>query len=567
MTPRIAVLLEPFPVRNTPNAYAWIGERLCTMLLAADGGLAVPDLRVICGAPAAAHLAGLMPAARPYLIQPATAVQAAFLALATDWHTTGLEVWSGIRSGNGAHDALYAALLGSARASYPFDVLAYWGTNETLRRVAGGLGVPVLWAEYGPVRPPFTTHFCLDPAGVNGLASSRAVVGDGTDGTPGLPSIALETEAGAMTAYEAALTLPSRSATPDLDVLLRFVQGRRRVVLLAMQLSDDANILQFGNGWTCRTMTEAILEAQAGPDTAFIVRPHPAEDLTYHNQAAGQAVRDLVAGRPDVLVFDAADPGAYLACLSVATEVVCINSSAGFEAALLGKPVRVLGQASYTAQDAPPADPYGPAARIPDAALRRLMQDHYVPEERFWSLAFWRGAAAALPASAPCGTHAPPRLPTVEARTLGRTRIGDGIHVDGIGSLPLLSLPNEGGVDSVILESAGNGALQVLGWGVDPDTGGMLAGIIVAAGAQSVWSSACNRRPDVAKHYRDPVRLASGFGVRIQLPHLAAARHLPVRVFGVTTAGRCAQLLPEWEFDGDTGAFVRIPVAAAMQPA
>ena len=565
MTPRIAVLLEPFPVRNTLGAYAWIGEKLCGMLLREDGGHALPGMRVICNAPTMAHLAGIAPAARPYLVQPAGPAQAAFAALLADWHTQSLAAWSAIQAGSTAHEGLYEALLLSARAAYPFDVLAYWGTNETLRAVAGRLGIPVLWAEYGPLRPPFATQFCLDPQGVNGLASSRALSMPDQDGDlPGLPGVALDVAVGGGTAYEAALMLPA--CVQDVSAgLMAFTRGQHRVVLLAMQLADDANILAFGNGWTCRAMVEAVLEAQAGPGTVFILRPHPGEAATFHNQAAGEAVRGMVRERPDVMVFDAQGEDAYLACLSVATEVVCINSSAGFEASMLGKPVRILGQASYLPAAQGATDLAGPPVRLGDGLLRRLLADHYIPADRFWTTACWQQAAAALPgwAQAPARGMAV-RLPTAEARSLGAARdTGDGtLHIDGLGSLRLHAAPGEGEVDAVVSEAGDAGVgLLVLGWGTDPRTGGMLAGIVIAAGERSVWCSSGRIRPDVALHFTDPMKLASGFGMVVSLSDLPQAETLPVRAYGVTAAGECCRLRPDWRFDRAESVFKRMPAA------
>jgi hypothetical protein len=87
--PRIAVLLEPLFTCSNPQSLVGIAGCLCGMLLREDGGQALGDMRIICGAPAAAQLAASTPAARPYLIQPATAVQAAFVALAAGWSTRG----------------------------------------------------------------------------------------------------------------------------------------------------------------------------------------------------------------------------------------------------------------------------------------------------------------------------------------------------------------------------------------------------------------------------------------------------------------------------------------------
>ena len=172
----IAVLLEAFPLRNSLGTHAWIGNQFGRMAIEAGQGFAVPDLRVICNEPTMTYLVGVVPAARPLLIQPSTEAQAGFKALITDWHSEGINTWAAIQAGSLAHEALYEALLRSIQEVYAFDVLAYWGTNETVRTVAARLGVQMLWAEYGPLRTPFQKHFCLDRHGVNGQASSRHAV-------------------------------------------------------------------------------------------------------------------------------------------------------------------------------------------------------------------------------------------------------------------------------------------------------------------------------------------------------------------------------------------------------
>jgi hypothetical protein len=588
--PRIAVLLEPLLTCGNPQSLAGIAGQLCGMLLREDGGQALGDMRIICGAPAAAQLAASTPAARPYLIQPATAVQAAFVALAAGWSTRGQREWSAIQAGSAGHARLYEAVLLSARTAYPFDVLAYWGTNETVRSVARRLGIPMLWAERG-LRQPFAAHFCLEPHGVPPARSRAPVAGAARDAGAGLPGVSLEAGAGGLTAYEAALMLPTVEPE-DLDTLLRFTSGQRRVVLLAVPFTDDAGARTPGNGWSCGAVTDAVLEAQAGPGTVFVLRPYPAGNPAHHGRAVPGTLWGRLADRSDVLVFNSPAQGAHLACLAVATEVVCINSTVGIEAALMGKPVRILGQPSLTPPNASLPGLRGPAPHIPDGVLRHLLTGRHIPEDRFWTLACWRQAAAGLPGIAGTGGM-PVCLPTAEVRVLGRTRIiGGTLWVDGIGPLPLLANPGDGSVDAVVLEHADTavlghadgavlghddaavlghggpgGTLHVTGWGVDPGTGTILAGVLVTAGTGSVWSSACVRRADVALHGCDPVRLASGFGLRVPVSQLGGMGDGSVRVFGVTTAGHCVRLLPDWQFDAAAGGFVRVPVETAPVPA
>lgn len=561
----IAVLLEPFPLRNSFGTHAWVGDRLGRMAVEGGQGFAVSDMRVICNEPTMTYLVGVVPAARPLLIQPSAASQAGFKALIADWHSKGISTWAAIQAGSAAHEALYEALLRSVQEVYAFDVLAYWGTNETVRTVAARLGVQMLWAEYGPLRAPFQKHLCLDPQGVNGQASSRHAAALEPDVTaPILPGIALEVLVSDVSAYEAALCLPTADRRDGHATLLRFVKGSSRVVLMVMQLSDDANILAFGNGWTCKTMVKAVMEAHSAPGTVFILRPHPGEAQSYHNYAAGAEVQALVRNRSDVLVFDAQGPEAYVACLSVATEVVCINSSVGFEASLLGKPIRVLGDASYVPPQTAGHDIHAPAIRLREASLRTLLDCHYVHEDRFWTLAFWRKAARDVCPSLPPASSAP-LLPTVAICGLGKLQDAKNglLFMDEIGILKIASAEGQGVTDQVIVEPGHPvDYLRVQGWGADPRTGGMFAGFIVSAGQQSVWSSEARHRPDVASHFADPAKLATGFNIGIAFADLPMWDRVPIRVFGITVSGGCHQLRPEWLYAPDQNCFKPVPADA-----
>lgn len=566
---RIAILLEPFPIRNTFGAHAWIGERLLQMLLAEQGtDLARTDMRVACNGPTIMCLAEQLPAARPYLMQASTSVQAPFMEAMADWHTVNLPRWTRIQQGDVAEQPAYEALLGALRQIYPFEVLAYWGTNETLRAVANRLGIPMLWAEYGPLREPFTTHFCLDGAGVNGMASGRSDLQLRSEAEPtSLPAASLEVMAGSVSAYEASLALPPPEIAEPFARLMRFVKGRNRIILLTMQLADDANILAFGEGWTGLAMVEAALKLYEGPNTVFILRPHPGETLSYHNMQAGRAVRARVAVRPDVLIFDDEGGAAYLACLSAATEVVSINSSVGFEAELLGKPVRVLGHASYMPSGGG-ADLSLPPVQLHDRSIELLLRDHYIPADRFWTMECWQERASAVLQGVQLGTRsALPRFPVAAARVLGqaKTTVDGLLTVEGIGAMMIVSAPGYGYLDSLnTVEIQGSKRVMVQGWGVDPTTDGLLAGIILIIGERSIWCANLARRPDVARCFGAASRLSAGFSVCLSPADVPAIWTSPIYAYGATVEGHCFQLHQNWSFDTENDQFA---VSASMAEA
>ena len=300
------------------------------------------------------------------------------------------------------------------------------------------------------------------------------------------------------------------------------------------------------------------MEAHSAPGTVFILRPHPGEAQSYHNYAAGAEVQTLVKHRDDVLVFDAQGSEAYLTCLSVATEVVCINSSVGFEASLLGKPIRVLGDASYMPPQAAVHNMYAPAVRLQDASLRSLLDGHYVHEDRFWTLVFWRKAARDVCPSPRAPTCGVPLLPTAAIRELGKMQDAKNglLFIEEIGILKIAPDGGQGVTDYVTVEPGHLvDNLRIRGWGVDPRTGGMLAGFIVSAGQQSVWCSEAQHRPDVAAHFADPAKLATGFSIGIAFADLPMWDRVAIRIFGVAVSGSCHQLHPEWFYAPDQNCF------------
>ncbi|RYY15303.1 MAG: hypothetical protein EON55_06630 [Alphaproteobacteria bacterium] len=416
----------------------------------------------------------------------------------------------------------------------------------------------MLWAEYGPTRPPLETRFCLDGEGINGRMTGRAdLVLSPPDQLPTFPSSSLQLDVGHVSAYEAALSLSSSASAECFTSLMRFTRGRARVILVVGQLADDSSLISFGRGWTPTLVLREALERLTSPDTVFILRPHPAEAASFHNFAAGQSLRAEVDGRDDVMIIEELGDAAYAACIAVASEVVAVNSSVCFEAMLLGKPIRVLGSASYMPASDDAKFPMH-ARQLDCASIDVLLTKRFIVGSEFWTKAFWKSRAAAVMQHASFPAMLP-RLPNAHARILGRCHdAGDGIlGVDGIGPLPLHAPVGEAGgsFDQLSLVSH---SLQMRGWALDPRTGGIPAGFIFTTGEHSIWSSALHARSDVARHLESPKALMAGFGINVSLSDMPSASHLPVRAYAVAVTGDCTPIDKVWWLDPAEGNFVRV---------
>jgi len=119
------------------------------------------------------------------------------------------------------------------------DAFLSWSNCESLNYVARKHGIPVIYNELGPLRPPnyvFTGYF--DFCGVNGNTEARKRYG----------AFCKEAESG---------TLPILSKAEILDLMVQ--DGAARSLLmedsndyeigLPMQVEDDSNMLAYSNGW------------------------------------------------------------------------------------------------------------------------------------------------------------------------------------------------------------------------------------------------------------------------------------------------------------------------------
>lgn len=227
-----------------------------------------------------------------------------------DW----LDDWTKILTGKELpyHNSFLEKLMSDVDPSLVFC----WNYDGILKGICEGLSLPILFNELGLLRPPNPMAYYSDPKGVNTTA--------------GLLDEFRE--------YKSKLKPQSSDYVnyDRLNILENNYQSTQKIksdsVLVLLQVHDDSNIILGSPFKSMQEYVDCISSALANSNYKIIVKPHPLDESPILNE--------------DVIVEDKhADTTSLIAN---AAAVFTINSSAGFEAALAGKTVYVLGKSPYS---------------------------------------------------------------------------------------------------------------------------------------------------------------------------------------------------------------------------
>jgi len=227
----------------------------------------------------------------------------------------------------------YALWINQARALYRLTMPdMVWVWNGTVYRSAAyaaaamGMDIPLRFAEKG-VMPG---SWALDPRGTNGESSLL----DSDESFPGEDAVtSMKTIIrGWDDMGSSAWGQPDRLAEKERNDLLAWAAGRK-IVFFPGQVDSDSNIICFSPHFRGSLEALNFLVKNLNDEYVFLVKPHP------KGSAADEAYRRAVGGRGRVMtnihVLDA---------IALSDLVVTINSTVGFEAAVRGKPVFLLGR-------------------------------------------------------------------------------------------------------------------------------------------------------------------------------------------------------------------------------
>lgn len=227
----------------------------------------------------------------------------------SDW----LQEWTGILTGHPPefHQNFVNALILQTQP----DLVFCWNIDSALDAVCSEQNISLIFNELGMLRPPNPLTYFSDPRGVNARSSfgaqflqSRACSQD----------LDLDRAVDRLKALEELYRPPEHIAPKDCLILL--------------QVRDDSNAITGSPFESMSEFVHCVMDAVAPSGITVIVKPHPLDE-----------VPDLPT---DVKVADKTAPIEKL--IGSVDVVFTLNSSAGFEAALAGKTVYVLGDAAYS---------------------------------------------------------------------------------------------------------------------------------------------------------------------------------------------------------------------------
>lgn len=190
------------------------------------------------------------------------------------------------------------------------EAVLSWCNCPSLSAAAARRGIPVMHLEMGPLRwPDYRRQTAyLDFSGVNGNteAAARYRAADWAMNGVGVAQLR---------AFFAG-QMPESEPAPEFDVGL------------PLQVEDDSNLVAFGHGFDNQSLLiHALLAHRA---EKILVRGHPGS---------------LFGVRPGRYQVD--NSSNSMVFVRRCSSILTINSSVGFEAMLLGKKVRALGDSSW----------------------------------------------------------------------------------------------------------------------------------------------------------------------------------------------------------------------------
>lgn len=354
---RLLIYVEPHPTRDGFMSHYWIAHAHAQALRTAwENGGDVPEVRILANRHIGEAIARDLPDLWPLVICPSAEQSGRIDREMTDWTALGMRRWVELLEGRGGACRLYRDILSEVKRSlFDFDTIAVWGDNGAVTAFARKHRVRVLYMELGSTRAPFAESVLIDHAGVNGSASSAAL--HIADLRAAVTPLGIDTYRALLSSGRTATDRPGIAESRFFSLPDAWNAGFGKTnggmsILLPLQLADDSNLLIHSPFATPLEMLRQVLPRARDAGATVLIKPHPAVAHRACNVAAQEDCERYAAGFPNAVMLDSDIPGAVPgealpALLDTVDAVVTTNSTIGFEALLLRKPVCILGDAVY----------------------------------------------------------------------------------------------------------------------------------------------------------------------------------------------------------------------------
>ncbi len=249
----------------------------------------------------------------------------------------------------------YIEYLDRIQKIFDFDMVVLWGDYFENREVSQHLrqqNIPVMFCELACMRHPFPEALFMDPCNVNGDASFRAHI-ERFKQTPLFDQLE---NIDPLTIFEFSIHSDKNRGTKDIlqrylldDAAKQYLMANlddHKYILCPLQSSDDANITYNSSFEGMEDYVKKLSVIAKDSAYKFVITPHP----SYKNKPVSFVYRDycnaakIVKQTPNMLWCDNVST---FSLIHSAEAVISINSSSGFEAMIMEKPVFVLGEAVF----------------------------------------------------------------------------------------------------------------------------------------------------------------------------------------------------------------------------
>lgn len=227
----------------------------------------------------------------------------------------------------------------------------------SIELAASDLGIPVIHNEIGPLREPeYVSTAYFDFRGVNGNTES-------------VDRLLRYAELGGNAKHDQDNLLSMIAKDVATIESIRATKGD--MVGVALQLPDDSNTMAFSNGFDAMELLRYV--KHCFPHRELLIRAHPQDPMSLDYSRFGG--RDASASAAE-----------FIAKCDV---IFTINSSLGFEALLLGRAVKAVGDSFYSFL----ADPRVSDRALPtkkETALRFLTTAYLLPYRNLFDPEYYR---------------------------------------------------------------------------------------------------------------------------------------------------------------------------------
>lgn len=349
---KILIYIEPHPIRNYYEEFHDVGLLLCKAMYQAGrrsgydfrffSNDAVID-RIVTSEPNLSYLSLRMTAKENSLLEN----------FFHPWDKSSIDQWTSLVRGEGAAAEFYFHVLERLHRDFEFTGVLLWSDNGAVRNFCKFHNIIALHAEYGPTRAPFHQTIYFDPQGTNGAAAVLEAPFEELTPSIIVPSETWVTRQGKNWNHESEVGLIDAPFTANLDFLQNF-ELPSPFIFIPLQLEDDLNTQLYSKFPTPEAFLRETIPEILESGLNVVVKGHPAAPARPYNLSAeirALNYADSFGDRVKILPRNSRALDSVMTVMQ-STAVATINSSVGFEALLLGKPVFLYGAALYNIKNA-----------------------------------------------------------------------------------------------------------------------------------------------------------------------------------------------------------------------